>query len=123
MIWPFKRDRLERDAALLVGAANTLSIGMFVKAVDEFPFIPRDDEHAKARIDLRRYLQPVTKLIPSSLKLCQGGCHLPVNSSALIRWQMLREDRASFQKVLRRRQRIIKQQREDQVRQLLEASG
>ena len=43
MIWPFKRDLLERDAALLVGAANTHAISMFGKFVDEFPFIPHDE--------------------------------------------------------------------------------
>ena len=43
MIWPFKRDLLERDAALLVGAANTHAVSMFVTFVDEFPFIPHDE--------------------------------------------------------------------------------
>ncbi|MGB9273211.1 MAG: hypothetical protein WCB74_28900, partial [Pseudolabrys sp.] len=43
MIWPFKRDLLERDAALLVGAANTHAISMFGKFVDEFPFSPHDE--------------------------------------------------------------------------------
>ena len=43
MIWPFKRDLLERDAALLVGAANTHAVSMFVTFVDEFPFIPYDE--------------------------------------------------------------------------------
>jgi hypothetical protein len=43
MIWPFKRDPLERDAALLVRAANTLAFGMFGKISDEFPFIPHDE--------------------------------------------------------------------------------
>ena len=47
MIWPFRRDRLERDSALLVGAANTLAIGMFVKVIDEFPFIPHDERGQK----------------------------------------------------------------------------
>src|SRR5262245_32271988 len=43
MIWPFKRDPLKRDAALLVGTANTLAIDMFAKFIDEFPFIPHDE--------------------------------------------------------------------------------
>jgi len=43
MIWPFKLDLLERDAALLVGAANTHAISMFVRFTDEFPFIRHDE--------------------------------------------------------------------------------
>ena len=43
MIWPFKDDPLERDAALLVGAANTIATGMFGRLEDEFPFIPHDE--------------------------------------------------------------------------------
>ena len=43
MIWPFKRDPLESDAGLLVGAVNTLAISMFARFVDEFPFIPHDE--------------------------------------------------------------------------------
>jgi hypothetical protein len=42
MIWPFKRN-LERDADLLVGAAGTVATGAFVKFIDEFAFIPRDE--------------------------------------------------------------------------------
>jgi len=47
MIWPIKRDRLERDAALLVGAANTLAIGAFVKISNEFRFIPQDEQSVR----------------------------------------------------------------------------
>jgi hypothetical protein len=43
MIWPFKRDPLESDADLLVGAVNTFSIGMFPIFIDEFPFVPHDE--------------------------------------------------------------------------------
>jgi len=43
MIWPFKRDPLDSDADLLVGAVNTLAISMFPKFVDEFAFIPNDE--------------------------------------------------------------------------------
>ena len=43
MIWPFKRDPLESDADLLVGAVNTFAIGMFPKFIDEFAFIPHDE--------------------------------------------------------------------------------
>ena len=43
MIWPFKRDPLESDADLLVGAVNTFSIGMFPIFIDEFPFAPHDE--------------------------------------------------------------------------------
>ena len=43
MIWPFKRDLLESDADLLVGAVNTLAISMFPKFIDEFTFIPHDE--------------------------------------------------------------------------------
>jgi hypothetical protein len=43
MIWPFKRDPLESEAASLAGAVNTLAISMFVKFTDEFPFIPDDE--------------------------------------------------------------------------------
>ena len=43
MIWPFKRDPLESDADLLVGAVNTFAIGMFPKFIDEFPFVPHDE--------------------------------------------------------------------------------
>ena len=43
MIWPFKRDALESDADLLVGAVNTLAISMFPKFIDEFAFIPHDE--------------------------------------------------------------------------------
>jgi len=43
MIWSFKRDLLEGDADLLVGAVNTLAISMFPKFVDEFAFIPNDE--------------------------------------------------------------------------------
>ena len=43
MVSPFKRDPLESDADLLVGAVNTLAISMFPKFVDEFAFIPRDE--------------------------------------------------------------------------------
>jgi hypothetical protein len=42
LIWPFKRDPLESNAALLVGAVNTLAISTFLKFVDDFPFIPND---------------------------------------------------------------------------------
>ena len=47
MIWPFERDRLEGDAALVVGAANTLANGMFAKLIDAFPFIPHDERGQK----------------------------------------------------------------------------
>src|SRR5262245_53724636 len=47
MIWPFERHRLEGDAALLVGAANTLANGMFAKLIDAFPFIPHDERGQK----------------------------------------------------------------------------
>jgi len=43
MIWPFKRDPLESNADLLVGAANTLGVGTFVPVIDEFQFVPQDD--------------------------------------------------------------------------------
>jgi len=43
MIWPFKRDPLESNADLLVGAANTLGVGTFVPVIDQLPFIPHDD--------------------------------------------------------------------------------
>ena len=43
MIWPFKRDLLESDADLLVGAVNTLAISTFPKFIDEFAFIPHDE--------------------------------------------------------------------------------
>ena len=43
MIWPFKRDPLDSNADLLVGAANTLGVGTFVPVLDEFQFIPQDD--------------------------------------------------------------------------------
>ena len=43
MIWPFKRDPLESDADLLVGAVNSFAISMFPKFIDEFAFIPHDE--------------------------------------------------------------------------------
>ena|SRR5262245_47285189 len=43
MIWPFKRDPLERDAASLVGAANALGIDTLANFIGEFPFIPHDE--------------------------------------------------------------------------------
>jgi len=43
VIWPFKLDLLERDAALLVKAANVHAVSMFVRCTDEFPFICRDE--------------------------------------------------------------------------------
>ena len=43
MIWPFKRDPLESDADLLVGAVNTFAISIFPKFIDEFAFIPHDE--------------------------------------------------------------------------------
>jgi hypothetical protein len=47
MIWPFKDDLLERDAALLVGAANTHAIIMFSRFTREFPSIPDGEREAK----------------------------------------------------------------------------
>ncbi|MGB8111931.1 MAG: hypothetical protein WCF41_22040, partial [Pseudolabrys sp.] len=43
MIWPFKRDPLESDADLLVGAVNSFAISMFPKFIDEFAIIPHDE--------------------------------------------------------------------------------
>jgi xanthine/uracil permease len=42
MIWPFKRDPLESDADLLVGAVNIFAISIFPKFIDEFAFIPQN---------------------------------------------------------------------------------
>jgi hypothetical protein len=47
MIWPFRRDPLEQEAASLVREANTLAISTFLEFIDEFPFIPQDERSEK----------------------------------------------------------------------------
>jgi len=43
MIWPFKGDPLESEAALLVEAANTLGMDMFARFLDELPSISHNE--------------------------------------------------------------------------------